>query len=194
MVNGTTRTDPGSRPTRGDPPRRSRGATSGLDQTDLALLRMLALDARWSQRRLAQAIGFSAPAIAERIARLEAAGVIRGYRAEVDKGLIGFPLLAYLGAVTVQGADQARLVEALRDLPEVEDVQIVTGPMDLLVRVRVRDTAHLRQLLFDQIWCIEGIQRTETFVSLGGMEPKNVDVSLLDALLPPGADDSSGPG
>lgn len=131
----------------------------------------------------------SAPAVAERLARLERSGVIRGYRVEIDRAQLGFPLVAYIGAVTVQGADQVRLVEALRDLREVEDVHIVTGPMDLLVRVRVRDTSHLRRLLFEEIWSIEGIERTETFVSLGEMLPKQGDLGFLDALAVSDGDD-----
>jgi Lrp/AsnC family leucine-responsive transcriptional regulator len=131
----------------------------------------------------------SAPAVAERVARLERAGVIRGYRAEIDRGALGFPLVVYVGVVAVQGADQPRVVEALRGMPEVEDVHIVTGPKDLLLRLRVRDHQHLQECLFERIWNVPGVERTETYISLGHMEPKAFDAALLGAML-----EAKGPG
>jgi Lrp/AsnC family leucine-responsive transcriptional regulator len=153
-----------------------------LDQHDLAILRLLAGDARLSQRALAREVGMSAPAVAERIARLERAGVIRGYRAELDRSLLGYALVVYVGVVAVQGGDQPAVVRALRELPEVEDVHVVTGPKDLLVRLRVRDHEHLKTVLFDRIWSLPGIDRTETYISLGQMDAKDFDRSLLDTL------------
>jgi DNA-binding Lrp family transcriptional regulator len=157
-----------------------------VDATDLAILRLLAVDARLSLRRIARELGMSPPAITERVARLERVGVIRGYRAEIDRSKLGFPLVVYVGIVSVQGSDQSEVVERLRQTPEVEDVHLVTGPKDLLVRLRLRDTDHLRDVLFERIWSVPGVDRTETFVSLGEMAPKTIDVLLIDRLLEDG--------
>ena len=124
----------------------------------------------------------SAPAVAERISRLERSGVIRGYRADIDPGALGFGLEVYVGVVAVQGGDQLAVVRALRRLPEVADVHVVTGPKDLLVLLRVRDHEHLREVLFDRIWNVPGVDRTETYISLGSMEPKDFEHGLLDLL------------
>lgn len=158
------------------------GQAPALDRQDLAILRLLVVDARMSQRAVAREVGMSPPAVAERIARLERARVIRGYRAEVDRGLLGSALVVYVGVVSVQGGDQPAVVRALRELPEVEDVHVVTGPKDLLVRLRVRDHEHLKTVLFDRIWSLPGIDRTETYISLGQMEPKEFDLALLRSL------------
>ena len=56
---------------------------------------------------------------------------------------------------------------------------IVTGANDLLARLRVRDHVHLRELLMDHVWRIEGIQRTDTSLSIAELEPKNVVGELL---------------
>jgi DNA-binding Lrp family transcriptional regulator len=93
------------------------------------------------------------------------------------------PLVVYIGAVAIQGTDQRKVVRALRELVEVEDVKIVTGRQDMLIRLRLRDTDHLRKCLFERIWNIEGLGRTETHICLDGMEPKLFDVDLLDSLL-----------
>jgi len=135
-----------------------------------------------SQRRLAREVGMSPPAVADRISRLERSGVIRGYRVDIDRTALGFGLVVYVGVVAVQGADQAEVVRALGALPEVEDVHVVTGPKDLLVRLRARDHEHLREVLFDRVWNLPGVERTETYISLGHMDPKDVDAGLLGLL------------
>lgn len=167
-----------------------RGRRASLDRTDLAILRLLAIDARMSLRRIARELGMSPPAITDRVARLERLGVIRGYRAEIDRSMLGFPLVVYVGIVSVQGTDQYQVVERLREAPEVEDVQLVTGPKDLLIRLRLRDTAHLRDVIFERIWTVPGVDRTETFVSLGEMTPKAIDVLLIEGLLADGEAES----
>ncbi len=152
------------------------------DALDLALLSALATDARQSQRALARAVGMSPPAVADRLARLERAGVIRGYRVEVDWAALGLPVMVYLAVTAVPGMDLSRIIAAIRLLPEVQDMTVVTGALDLLVRLRVRDHTHLRDLLLTRIFQIPGVQRTETFLSLADVEPDNFTAGLLDQL------------
>ena len=154
-----------------------------LDVLDLRILRLLSENARLSIRAVAREVGMSAPSVAERISRLEESGAIRGYRAIVDPRALDAPLLVYVGAIAVQGTDQQKVVQALRELVEVEDVRIVTGAHDMLIRFRLRDTEHLRECLFERIWNIKGLERTETYVSLDQMEPKNYQAGVLTALL-----------
>lgn len=123
-------------------------------------------NARQSVRTIASAIGMSPPAVGQRLSRLERLQVIRGYRAEVDWELLGGALLLYVRIICVQGVQEARVVAALEALPEVERVDLITGDADLLVRLRVRDTRHLRRFLFDDLWSVEGIDRTETTMCL----------------------------
>jgi Lrp/AsnC family leucine-responsive transcriptional regulator len=152
------------------------------DGLDLALLSALAADARQSQRALARAVGMSPPAVADRLARLERAGVIRGYRVEVDWAALGLPVMVYLAVTSVPGMDLSQIIAAIRLLPEVQDMTVVTGALDLLVRLRVRDHTHLRDLLLTKIFQIPGVQRTETFLSLADVEPDNFTAALLDQL------------
>ena len=153
-----------------------------LDDLDLTLLRALAVDARQSQRALARAVGMSPPAIADRLARLERVGAIRGYRVDVDWAALGYPVVVYLAVTAGPGMDLSQIMGAIRALPEAEDSSVVTGAFDLLVRLRVRDHAHLRELLLNTIFQIPGVQRTETFLSLADAEPDNFAVALLDQM------------
>ncbi len=153
-----------------------------LDDVDLALLRLLATDARASQRGLARELGMSAPAIGERIARLERTGVIRGYSVVLDWGAAGFPVVIYLAITAAQGHDLAPVMTAVAQLPEVEDVTVVTGELDLLARLRVRDYGHLRTVLLEKVWQISGVQRTETYLAIAESPPKNVVAALVGSL------------
>ena len=150
-----------------------------VDDLDLALLRALATDARQSQRSLARNIEMSPPAVADRLARLERSGVIRGYRVDIDWAALGFPVVVYLAVTAGPGMDLSEIIREIRALPEAEDMSVVTGSLDLLVRLRVRDHAHLRQLLLTKIFTINGVQRTETFLSLADVEPDNFSAAML---------------
>ena len=153
-----------------------------VDDLDLALLRALAADARLSQRALARRVEMSPPAVADRLARLERSGAIRGYRVDIDWAALGFPVVVYLAVTAGPGMDLSEIITAIRALPEAEDMSVVTGSLDLLVRLRVRDHAHLRELLLANIFQINGVQRTETFLSLADVEPDNFTVAMLDQM------------
>jgi Lrp/AsnC family leucine-responsive transcriptional regulator len=153
-----------------------------FDDLDVTLLRALAADARQSQRALARAVGMSPPAIADRLARLERAGAIRGYRVDIDWAALGYPVVVYLAVTAGPGMDLSEIIRAITALPEAQDMSVVTGAFDLLVRLRVRDHTHLRDLLLTSIFQIPGVQRTETFLSLADAEPDNFAVALLDQM------------
>lgn len=146
--------------------RRSRPAVP-LDEVDLELLRLLAADARRSGRQLAREVGMSAPAVTERVNRLERLGVITGYRVSVDWDAVGLPMLVYIPMLIAPGADLAALVEELLEIRELEDLVTLTGNYDLMARLRLRDQQHLQEVLLDRLWPISGLQRVETFLSLG---------------------------
>jgi DNA-binding Lrp family transcriptional regulator len=152
--------------------------TVRLDDTDRRILALLAADARMSQRALARELRMSPPAIGERLARLERAGVIRGYRVDIDWAALGY-VTGYIAVTAMEGADQSEIMRSLHLLPEVQEVAVITGSMDMLARLRVRDYAHLRQFLLERVWQMSGIQRTETFLSLAELPSKEPSVDLL---------------
>lgn len=155
---------------------------ASLDAVDLDLLRLLAGDARMSQRRLARDLGMSPPAVGERLARLERSGVIRGYTVDIGWAEAGFPVTVFLTITAVQGQSLAPIIEELRALPEVADVSLVTGAIDLLARLVVRDHNHLQKLLLERVWQITGVQRTETLLTLAGMQPKHFAAQLISSM------------
>ena len=156
-----------------------------LDDLDVALLSALAEDARASQRALAKLLGVSTPTVSERMTRLERAGVIRGYTAEIDWAAVGFGETVYMTVSAVADYDVADIMRRLWEIPEVEEVHLVTGELDLLVRLRVRGSQHLKQLMMSRLWQIPGIQRSVTMTSVVEMPHKNFSADLLRSMREP---------
>lgn len=134
-----------------------------LDDLDRRLLALLSSDARISRRQLAKTLHMSPPAISERIGRLERAGVIQGYAVKISWATLGY-VTVYLSVAVIPGADQAQIIQSLHALPEVEDVVLIAGSLDMLARMRVRNHSHLRELLLSRIFQIDGLQKTETLI------------------------------
>jgi len=159
----------------------SRPARPGLDQTDVKILRYLTNDARISQRALAREIGMSPPAVADRIARLEAVGVIRGYRVDIDFDQLGWEMTILVGITAEVSRGQRELAQEVLAIPEVERVDLTTGSADLQVRVRVRDRTHFNEMFFDRLLAIPGIRHTSTALALYTYEPENFTLRVLDS-------------
>lgn len=161
-----------------------------LDEIDLALLRELARDARQSQRALAREVGMSAPAVAERVARLEREGVIRSYSVQIDWDRLGYDVVVFMPVTLVSGHDLAETIDAFRAIPELEELTVVAGQFDLFARFRLGDQRRLRELLLDRVWQIPGVARFETVLSLGSLASNDfVERMLADRDAPPSEGD-----
>src|SRR5256884_6374888 len=95
-----------------------------VDELDLALLRALAVASRQSQRALARAIEMSPPAVADRLARLERTGAIRGYRVDIDWAALGFPVVVYLAVTAGPGMDLSEIIPPIRAMPEAQAMTV----------------------------------------------------------------------
>lgn len=153
-----------------------------LDQIDLELLKCLAADARLSQRALGRAVNMSAPAVSDRIARLEELGIIQGYRAVVNHALLDRPMTVIIGVSSERSVEQRELAQTILQIPEVEMVELVTGSADLQVRMRLRDQAHLNEVFFDRLLSLPGIRHTHTALAMLSFEPDNFLLNVLDSL------------
>ena len=120
-----------------------------LDDINRDLLDILQLEGRLSYRELGDRVGLSAPAVAERMHKLEDSGVIRGYRAVVDYEALGFPILCII-RLRAPGPSSG-VDEMVQAIPEVIEANRVTGSESHVIRARVRSTAHLESLLHE-LW------------------------------------------
>ncbi|PSQ06541.1 Lrp/AsnC family transcriptional regulator [Halobacteriales archaeon QS_6_71_20] len=137
-----------------------------LDETDRAILRILQEDARTPFSEVARRIDMSSATVHERVSRMEEAGVLRGYRAEVDPKALGYGVSAFVGLRVQQGHEEEAL-ETLRGVDGVREVHLTTGEYDVMLRVYAESTDDLRELMFGRIATMEGFGRSQTMVILG---------------------------
>lgn len=116
-----------------------------LDRADCAILRILQENARESFAEIGKQVGLSATSVAERIRRLESAGAIERYGAQLNAAKLGYPVTAFVLA-RPNGPD-ARFVKVARERPEILECYRVTGEFSFIARAVLKDVSHLEALL-----------------------------------------------
>ncbi|MCU0490640.1 MAG: Lrp/AsnC family transcriptional regulator [Chloroflexaceae bacterium] len=117
-----------------------------LDNIDWRILSALQEDARCSFSEIGRRIGLTQPAVAERVRRLEAAGVIRGYYADVDLTQVGLPIMAFI-RMSVSSAQCAAFGSFIQSVPVALQAHRLTGDDSYLVQVAVASVQHLEAVI-----------------------------------------------
>jgi Lrp/AsnC family transcriptional regulator, leucine-responsive regulatory protein len=126
--------------------RNSDFAEAVLDDTGCRLIAELQAEARLSLAELGRRVGLSSPAVAERLSRLETAGVIRGYRAEIDPRALGYALSVVI-RIRPAPRELRKVADVARDTPEIVQCDRVTGEDCYVMRAHVRDVEHLEEVI-----------------------------------------------
>lgn len=137
-----------------------------LDAMDKRILAALQQQGRATYDELASAVGLSASATLRRVKRLEEAGVIAGYAALVEPERVGLALTAYinvrLAKVSATGNPTDAFAAAVQAWPEVVECVALSGEMDYLLRVLVRDMAHYSRFVMDTLLRHASVQDCKT--------------------------------
>jgi Lrp/AsnC family transcriptional regulator for asnA, asnC and gidA len=137
-----------------------------LDNTDLAILNILMQDARRPFTEVAEEVFVSPGTVHVRMRKMEKLGLIKNSQLQVDLSKLGLDVTAFLGVYLQKSSLYDDVVAALKAIPEIVDCHYTTGAYSMFVKIVCRDTNHLKNILHDYIQPIEGIERTETFISL----------------------------
>ena len=119
---------------------------SAFDGTDARLLAELQANARLSNAELGRRVSLSAPAVADRLRRLERDGVIGGYHAEVEPKALGYTLGAIM-RIRPSARQLVKVAELARETPEVVECHRITGEDCFFMKLHVRDIEHLEEVL-----------------------------------------------
>jgi Lrp/AsnC family transcriptional regulator, regulator for asnA, asnC and gidA len=137
-----------------------------LDSTDKGIINTLQSDAKTSYAEIGKKLFVSAGTVHARIKKLERLGVLKKTTAQVNYTLIGYDITCFLGIYLSKSSQYNSAKKELEKIPEVVNVHYTTGQYSMFIKIICKDTNHLRIILTDKIQKIDGIQRTETLLSL----------------------------
>lgn len=148
-----------------------------LDETGWCLLQQLQQNARLSYSELGQRIGLSSPAVADRIRKMEEAGIITGYHAEVNLAKLGLPILAIIRLGSITGQSCKRTASQISTMPEVLECYRVTGSDSIVIKLIATSVDHLESII-DQL-SLYGPPTTSIVLS-GPMKRHVITHEILD--------------
>ncbi len=156
-----------------------------LDTIDRRILNLLQENCRLPLAKIGDHVGLSAPAVMERVKKLEDSRVITGYRAVLNARLLGKDITAFIGVSIGHPRAIGRFEQEIEALDDVLECHHVTGGYSLLLKVKTTNTTSLEELL-SRIRSLDGVVRTETMIVLS-THTERVQLALEDDSTPPAA-------
>ena len=137
-----------------------------LDDLDRRLLIQLQGRARASTAALARQFKLSAPGLQKRLRKLEDRKVIRQYATIVSREAVGLDLLCFVHVMLAHHRPNSvkRFPDRIQRMPEVLECHFLTGEFDYLMKIVVRDHAHLEKFLFEKLMKVDGVDRIRTSI------------------------------
>lgn len=147
-----------------------------FDEKDRQILRVLQADGRISNLELAERVALSPSATLRRVAALEKAGIITGYRAVLDPAQMGVGFVAYItvGLSDHSKRSQEAFEKAMDRAPQVRECHNITGPVEYLLRVEVADLVHYKEFHTDILGALPHVARIQTYVVVGSSKDERL--------------------
>lgn len=137
-----------------------------MDEIDTKLIELIQIDCRSSYGELGASVGLSVSAVNERLKKLQAQGIIRGWRGVIDPKAIGLEVLAFIYVQLDRPNHEKDFKQFVQNVNEVEECHHVTGEWSYLMKVRTKTIAELENLISEKIKGAKGIVRTHTVIAL----------------------------
>lgn len=152
-----------------------------IDKLDKQIMEIISSNARIPFKDVAAACGVSRAAIHQRVQRLIDLNVIIGSGYHVNPKCLGYNTCTYVGIKLEKGSMYKRVVAELETIPEIVECHFTTGPYSMLIKLYARDNEQLMELLNTRIQGIEGVDATETLISLDQSIKKEVPINWQNA-------------
>ena len=137
-----------------------------VDKTDLKILEILIQDAKKPFTEVAKKVFVSQGTVHVRMNKMQEAGIVEKTTLKINYTKLGFDITAFIGIYLEKSALYEKVLEKLKQIPEVTNIHYTTGNYSMFVKIHCRDTNHLKEVLHDKMQQVEGIERTETMISL----------------------------
>lgn len=137
-----------------------------MDDNDLKIIKQLMLNARTTWAELGTLLGLSAPAAADRVHRLEGAGVIKGYAALIKPEAVGCGLTALVSVTLERPQHRPAFLRLVDETPEIQECHHVAGEEDYILKLRCAGTHDLERLVSNDIKSLPGVVKTRTTIIL----------------------------
>ncbi|MCM8568700.1 Lrp/AsnC ligand binding domain-containing protein [Gramella jeungdoensis] len=147
-----------------------------LDGIDKTILNFLMEDAKKPILEIAKNIGITGAAVHQRLRKLEKSGLIEGSRMMLDARLLGYKTMAFVGVYLDKAVSNPQAVKQLSEIPEVIECHYTTGNWSIFLKILCRDNEHLMIVLNKNIQAIDGVSRTETFISLNQQIKRQIKI------------------
>ncbi len=135
-----------------------------IDDLDKKILNLISTDARIPFLEVARKCNVSGAAIHQRMQKLQQLGIIKGSQYLFDPEKVGNGTCAFIGILLRDPSDSERVLNELRNIPEIVECHLTTGNYDMFIKLYTHDNAHLLRVIHEKLQPI-GIQRSETMVS-----------------------------
>ena len=147
-----------------------------IDGLDKVILKALMTNARKSINEIAKTAGISGAAVHQRLKKLEKTNLISGSQLVINPNVLGYKTMAFIGIYLDKAIRNPEAVKKLEKIPEVIECHYTTGNWSILIKILCEDNQHLMNVLNHKIQTIEGVSRTETFISLDQQIKRQIQI------------------
>jgi Lrp/AsnC family transcriptional regulator for asnA, asnC and gidA len=145
-----------------------------LDEFDVNIIKELEKDGRMAFSAIAANLKISNTMVHQRINRMIEQGVIGGIKPIIQEKKIGYDWASFTGITLNKDSDSDRIIEALKDIPEITECYYVTGSFTLYIKIIAKNHEHMRRILYEKIDSIPGIAKTDSIIELGCAFKRNI--------------------
>ena len=145
-----------------------------LDEFDISIIKELEKDGRMAFSAIAANLKISNTMVHQRINRMIEQGVISGIKPIIQEKKICYDWASFKGITLNKDSDSDRIIEALKDIPEITECYYVTGSFTLYIKIIATNHEHMRRILYEKIDSIPGIAKTDSIIELGCAFKRNI--------------------
>ncbi|MFV8375003.1 Lrp/AsnC family transcriptional regulator [Flavobacterium sp. LB1P71] len=145
-----------------------------LDEFDINIIKELEKDGRMAFSAIATTLKISNTMVHQRVNRLTEQGILAGIKPIINEKKIGYDWASFTGISLNKDQDSNRIIEELKNIPEITECYYVTGSFTLYIKIVAQNHEHMRKILYEKIDNIPGISKTDSIIELGCAFKRNI--------------------